>query len=175
MPAMITQRPAPDEYAPYYAGYVAAVPDGDLLALLAAEETMSALSGLSDDRARHRYEAGKWSVKEVVGHVADTERVMAYRALRIGRGDQTPLPGFDQDAFVRGLVWDEIPLPALLDDLHLVRMATLSLLAGFPDDVLGRRGTASGAAVSVRGLCFIIAGHERHHLRILRERYLGAR
>ena len=136
---------------------------------------MSALAGLSDDRARHRYGPGKWSVKEVVGHVADTERVMAYRALRIGRGDQTPLPGFDQDAFVQGALWDDIPLPALLDDLLLVRMATLSLLTSFPEDVLGRRGTASGEPVSVRGLCFIIAGHERHHLRILRERYLGSR
>ena len=175
MPATITQRPTPDEYAQYYAGYVAAVPDGDLVALLASEETIAALSGLPDDRARYRYGPGKWSVKEVVGHVADTERVMAYRALRIGRGDQTPLPGFDQDAFVRGAQWDDIPLAALLDDLHLVRMATLSLLTSFPDDVLARRGTASDASVSVRGLGFIIAGHERHHLRILRERYLASR
>ena len=133
------------------------------------------LGGLSDEMARSRYAPGKWSVKEVVGHVADTERVMSYRALRFGRGDQTPLAGFEQEDFVRGASWDEVPLAVLLDDLTSVRRATLSLFRGFSDDALARQGTANGTPVTVRALAAIITGHERHHLRILRERDLNAR
>ena len=173
MPPTISHRPKADEYAPYYAGYVTSVPDGDLLALLEREETRPTLDGLADAAARHRYEPGKWSVKEVVGHMADTERIMAYRALRIGRGDATPLPGFEQDNYVRAMAWDEIPLASLLDDFGHVRRATVSLLRGFPTEALTRRGTASGFPVTVLALAAIIAGHEQHHLRILRERYLA--
>lgn len=172
MPPTLTDRPSSDEYAAFYAGYIAAVPDGDVLSLLGADDSRSLLSGLSDTAARRRYATGKWSVKEVVGHLTDTERVMAYRALRFGRGDQTPLNGFEQDDFVRGAAWDDIPLAVLLDDFADVRRATLSLFRGFASEALTRRGTANGASVSVRALACIIAGHERHHLRILRERYL---
>jgi hypothetical protein len=149
------------------------VPEGDLLSLLEREESRALLGGLSDEAARRRYAPGKWSVKEVVGHVADTERVMSYRALRFGRGDQTPLAGFEQEDFVRGASWDEIPLAALLDDLTNVRRATLSLFRGFSEAALGRQGTANGTPVTVRALAAIITGHERHHLRIVRERYLA--
>ena len=173
MPATIHARPEPGEYSPYYAGYVSSVPDGDLIAILEREETRALLGGLSDEGARKRYAAGKWSVKEVIGHIADTERVMAYRALRFGRGDPTPLPGFEQEDFVRGAAWDEMPLRSLLDDLGLVRRATVSLFRGFSEKALSRQGTASNAPVTVRALAAIIAGHERHHLRILRERYLA--
>ena len=174
MPDVLMDRPSGNEYAPFYAGYIAAVPDGDLMALLEDEETRALLSGLSDADARRRYAPDKWSVKEVVGHIADTERVMAYRALRFGRGDPTPVPGFDQEVFVRGASWDDRSLESLLDDLSGVRQATLSLLRGFAVDAMTRTGMASGAPVSVRALACIIAGHERHHLRILRERYLSA-
>ena len=173
MPARIPDRPAAGEYAPFYAGYIAAIPDGDLLTLLEREESRALLGGLSDEAARRRYAPGKWSVKEVVGHVADTERVMSYRALRFGRGDPTPLAGFEQEDFVRGASWDDIPLTTLLDDLTSVRRATLSLFRGFSDEALARQGTANGTPVTVRALAAIITGHERHHLRILRERYLS--
>src|SRR5687767_3538747 len=152
MPARILDRPAAGEYAPSHAGYVASVPEGDLLALLEREESRALLGSLSDEAARRRYAPGKWSVKEVVGHVADTERVMSYRALRFGRGDRTPLAGFEQEDFVRGASWDEIPLAALLDDLTNVRRATLSLFRGFSDEALARQGTANGTPVTVRAL-----------------------
>lgn len=173
MPAFIHDRPEPGEYSPFYAGYVSSVPAGDLIAILERAESRALLGGLSDEAARKRYAPGKWSVKEVVGHIADTERVMAYRALRFGRGDPTPLAGFEQEDFVRGASWDDIPLAALLDDLELVRGATVSLLRGFSGTALARQGTASNSPVTVRALAAIIAGHERHHLRILRERYLA--
>jgi hypothetical protein len=173
MPALILARPQPSEYSPFYAGYVSSVPDGDLIAILERDETRALLGGLSDEVARQRYAPGKWSVKEVVGHIADTERVMSYRALRFGRGDPTPLAGFEQEDFVRGASWDEIPLATLLDDLAAVRRATLSLFRGFSEAALARQGTANATPVTVRALAAIIAGHERHHLRIVRERYLA--
>ena len=174
MPAQILDRPAPGEYGAYYGGYIASVPDGDLLALLEREETRALLGGITDEAARRRYARGKWSIKEVVGHIADTERVMSYRALRFGRGDPTPLPGFEQEDFVRGSASDGIPLATLLDDLSAVRRATLSLFRGFSEEALARQGTASGMPFTVRALATVITGHERHHMRILRERYLAA-
>ncbi len=172
MPAQILDRPVAGEYASFYAGYVSSVPDGDLLALLERDETRRLLGSVTDAVARHRYAPGKWSIKEVVGHIADTERVMSYRALRFGRGDQTPLAGFEQEDFVRGAAWDDVPLAVLLDDLSAVRHATVSLFRGFSDEALARQGTANGTPVTVRALAAIITGHERHHLRIVRERYL---
>lgn len=172
MPIQLLDRPLSGEYAPFYAGYIASVPPGDLMTLLATEETRATVGTLSDAEARHRYAPGKWSVKEVVGHIADTERIMSYRALRIGRGDETPLPGFEQEDYVRHTVWDDLPLATLLDDLGHVRRATLSLFRAFTPEAMLRHGTASGMPVSVRGLAGIIVGHERHHLRIIRERYL---
>ena len=168
---------ADDEHAPYYGRYVGraqeAVGDGDAVAHLAAqgERTAALLRGVSPERAGFRYEPGKWSVREVVGHVADTERIMAYRVLRIGRGDDTPLPGFDQDVFMAASGFDARTLPDLADELAAVRRATLALVSHLDDAALARRGTASGNPVSVRALVAIIAGHELHHLAILEERY----
>ncbi len=173
-----------DEYAPFYAGYVghaiAAVTgtagaQDDALAHLAAqgERTAALLAGISEARAGFRYAPGKWSLREIVGHLADTERVMAYRALRIGRGDPTPLAAFDQDAYVAAAGFDTRTLADLAGELAAVRRATVALFSHFDAAALARRGTASGKAVSVRALAGIIAGHELHHLAILRERYLG--
>ena len=172
-------RPGADEYAPYYGKYIDLVPEasgeGALAELLERqiEETRSALGGLPDARALHRYAAGKWSIKEVVGHVTDAERVFAYRALWIARADPTPLAGFDENAFVPPGRFDARTLSDLLGELAAVRRATVALLRGLPADAVARRGTASGKPVSVRALAYIIAGHERHHLRILKERYLA--
>lgn len=167
-------RPARDEYAPFYHTYVGAVPDGDLLAMLdeSLEETLGLLGGIGEAGGGHRYAEGKWSVREVVGHIADTERVMTYRALRIARGDRTPLPGFDENAFVAGAGFDRRTLAGLSDELAAVRAATLHLFRHLDDEALARRGTASGSEVTVRALAWIVAGHEMHHRRILRERYL---
>ncbi len=168
-----TERPGRDEYGDYVSGYVGSVPDGDILETLEreGEGAIALLRSIGSDAAGRAYAPGKWSIREVVAHVADTERVFSYRALRFGRADPTPLASFDQElwlphahATTRG--WTD-----LVDDLRVVRAATLHLFRSFePEDWL-RRGTASGIEVTVRALAWIAAGHELHHRRILRERY----
>jgi hypothetical protein len=166
--------PAADEYGAPYAGYVARVPAGsDVLELLArqGEESRARLGAVPEARGGYRYASGKWSVKEVVVHLADVERIMAYRALRVARGDATPLPGFDESAYAPLSGADAQPLAALLDEWGDVRRATLSLFHHLPTEAWSRRGTASGFPVTARALAWIIAGHERHHLATLAERY----
>jgi len=167
-------RPAADEHSPYYGAYVALVPDGDVVATLAGqvEATLAAVRPLTEEQARFRYAAGKWSVKEVVGHLTDAERVFTYRALWFGRGAGDPLPSFDEDAWVPPAEFDAVPLDELLDGFASVRSATVALLSQFPRDAWRRRGIASGKPITVRALAWITAGHERHHLRVLQERYL---
>jgi hypothetical protein len=171
----LARRPEPGEHVPFYAGYVALVPDGDVLATLRAQagETVSLLRGLPSDRAGHRYAPGKWSLGQVVGHVADAERVFAYRALAFARGDASELPGFDENAYAEASPAVDRPLAEVLGDLAAVRGATLSLFGALPGAAWARRGVANGNPVTVRALAWIIAGHERHHVRVLRERYLG--
>lgn len=166
--------PAPDEYAPAYAGYVARVPAGaGLLQVLAQqlESTVARLGAVPEQRGAYRYAPEKWSVKEVVLHLTDAERIFAYRALRIARGDTTPLAGFDENAYAPESGADTQPLAALVGGWADVRRATLSLFRQLPPGVWARRGVASGAGVSVRALGWIIAGHERHHLEVLGTRY----
>ena len=167
-------RPDASEYAPNYETYVSRVPDGNLLMILEDQrlETQELLGGIPDGRALHRYAPGKWSIKEVVGHVTDAERVFCYRALRFARADQTPLPGFDEKTYTPAGRFDARALPDLADELDAVRHATIALFRGFDAEALQRRGPANNKQVSVRALAYIIAGHERHHLGILRERYL---
>lgn len=172
--ALLGERPSAAEFAPYYAKYVAAVPDGDVLDTLSWQlnDTLAFLRGLPAPQHGHRYAEGKWSVKEVVGHMADAERIFAYRMLRIARGDETPLPGFDQEPYVRTANFDARPLVALASEFESVRRATLTLLRSLDPEALLRQGTASGFKVTVRALAFIIAGHERHHVEILQTRYV---
>lgn len=174
MSATAPARPATDEYASYYEKYVSLVPEADIVQTLErqAEETLTLLRSIDEERAASRYDAGKWSVKQVVGHITDGERVFAYRALRFARGDQTPLPGFDQDDFMRDANFDARTLASLTEEYESVRAATLSLLRSLDASAWQRRGTASDNPVSVRALAHIIAGHELHHVNILRERYL---
>ncbi len=169
----LAQRPDPSEYAPFYSGYVASVSDGDIVATLEREgrAIVDRLRGLSAGAADHAYGPGKWTVREVVAHVADAERVFAYRALRFGRGDATPLPGFDQEIYVPASHAATRALESLVDDLESVRAATLSLFRSFEPEDWFRGGEASGARVTVRALAWILAGHELHHRRVLRERY----
>jgi len=168
-------RPDPTEYAPFYRTYVAQVPEGDLLRILEEQGrgTQRLLAGLSETQALHRYAPGKWSVKEVVGHLMDSERVFAYRALRFARADATALPGFDEQAWVPAGHFDARSLPALAAELDQVRRGTLALFRSFDPATLARRGTANSYEISVRALAYVIAGHERHHVGILRERYWG--
>ena len=174
MTTMAIPRPEQAEYAAYYGKYVALVPDGDLIDTLARQidDTAHLLGAVGERDAGFRYAPGKWSIKEVIGHLADAERVFAYRALRFARGDATPLPGFDENAFVASARFDERTLGELVAELRAVRAATVALFAGLAPDELARGGVASGNAMSVRAIAYIIAGHERHHGAILRERYL---
>ncbi|MGH9942237.1 MAG: DinB family protein [Pyrinomonadaceae bacterium] len=167
-------RPEPGEYAPYYERYVSLVPETDLLPTLERQlaETLAVLRGVTEEQASSRYAPGKWSVKELLGHMSDTERIFAYRALRFARGDRTPLPGFEQDDYVRGGHFDSGAWAELVNEFEAVRRATLCLLRPLDEAAWSRRGVASEHEISVRALGYIIAGHERHHREILRARYL---
>ena len=167
-------RPALNEYASYYGGYVNIVPDGDIMARLTQQmpATLTLWRGLSPEQGDWRYAPEKWSVKELCGHIIDGERVFAYRALRFARGDQTPLPGFEQDDFIAHANFAARSLNDLADEYEAVRRATIALLGSFDDAAWQRSGVASDNAMSVRAIAYVIAGHELHHLKILRERYL---
>lgn len=168
-------RPAAGEYAPGHAAYVAAVPDGDVLSLLKKQngETVRLLARIGEKKSRYRYAPGKWSIREVIGHLIDAERVFTYRALTFARADHNPLPGFDENMWASSSNADSRTLKSLLDELKAVRSATLGLFSGFTEEQLARTGIASGHQVSVRGLLYVTTGHERHHTKILRDRYLG--
>jgi hypothetical protein len=168
-------RPDATEYGPAYGAYVGRVPEGDLLALLEQQrhETQDLLASVPEGKALYRYAPGKWSIKEVAGHLMDSERVFAYRALRFARGDQTPLSGFDEKHYAAAGTFDARPLRDLAAELDSVRGATIALFRSLDAAALVRRGTANDREVSVRALAYIIAGHERHHVAILRERYLA--
>jgi uncharacterized damage-inducible protein DinB len=168
-------RPTPGEYAAFYAGYVDLVPDGDVLETLeqGRKDTTQVLGGLSEAKAAHRYAPGKWSIKGVLGHVVDAERVFTYRALWFARGGQDPLPGWDENAWAAESNFDAQTLKDLLHHYDAVRDATLALVRALPEATWTRTGTANNKPVSVRGLIWVTAGHERHHLKILKERYLA--
>jgi hypothetical protein len=174
MSAAASNFPEATEYAPYYGKYVRLVPEGDILTTMAEQmdSTARELRAIDEERAAHRYASDKWSIKELVGHIIDTERIFAYRALRFARGDQTELPGFEQDDYIRHASFDACSFDELVREFELVRGANLLMLKHLDEAAWQRRGIASNAEVSVRALAFIIAGHELHHLKILRTRYL---
>ena len=169
-------KPGVNEYAPYYGRYIELIPEGGVLETLDRQHdtTMSLLRGISDERGLHRYAPGKWSIKEVVGHVVDFERIFSYRALRFARADQTPLPGAEQDDYVKAADFDRRRMMELASEFHHLRQATLLLFRSLDEEALSRRGTASGVEISVRALAYLIAGHERHHTEILKTKYLGS-
>jgi hypothetical protein len=172
MVSIVIGHPEPAEYAAFYAGYVQRVMEEPLAALESqGRKTQALLAGLTDAQAGHRYADGKWTVRDVAGHLADVERVMTYRALRIARDDATPLPGFDENTYVAAAGADRRPIGELAGDLAVVRNATLALFRGLDAAAWRRRGVANGNPVSVRALAHIIVGHERHHCEILSTRY----
>ena len=182
-PAVITSaaftiaRPEPGEFAPYHERYISLVAGNDILGTLDAQrrQTLLLLSGRDDRDGEYRYAPGKWSAKEVLGHVCDTERVFAYRALRIARGDQTPLAGFEQDDYVKNSPFAKAPMEEIIEDYIAVRRASITLFRNLDEAAWVRRGVANNNEVSVRALAYIIAGHELHHRRILEEKYFVAR
>ena len=174
MTTSLRARPDSSEYASFYHRYVTGVPEGDVVDVLreGGRELVSAVAAVPEERGGFRYAEGKWSIREVVGHMIDAERIFSYRALRIARGDTTPLAGFEENDYVRHAGSDGRTIASLLEELRVVRESSVLLFQSLPDDAWVRRGTASGAEVSVRAIACIVAGHAAHHLRILRERYL---
>ena len=174
MPGAMWKRPGPRECAAYYQDVIRLVPDGNLpgIAALEMETLRELLAGVSDEAASRGYAPGKWSIKQVVGHIADVERIMAVRALRFARGDRSPLPGMEQEPYAAMARHGRRSLPSLLDELESVRGATVSLMRSFEEADLERTGEASGFECTVRAICFHTVGHAIHHRRGIRDRYL---
>lgn len=168
-----TVRPATSEHAEYYVKYIEQVPDGDIVRFLERQrgEAVAAFRAVSEDRSLSRYAPDKWSIREVLGHVNDCERLFVFRAMWIGRGLEGALPSFDQDIAVSGAASDARSWKSHIDEFSGLRGATVAFFHGLPDDAWSRRGMASGYEVTVRALAWITAGHAAHHLKILAERY----
>jgi hypothetical protein len=173
MPKTRIGRPAPTEHNPYYTRYINLVPEGDLMAQLerTGRETAKLLRGVSPKKSQFRYAPDKWSVREVLGHLIDAERVFTYRALTFARADATALPAFDENAWAKSSNAGDRPLGDIVNEFEAVRGATVTMFRGFTEEQFTRSGTANNSPISVRALAYIIAGHERHHVKILRERY----
>ena len=166
------ERPGPGEYAEFYAGYIASLPSGNILEILEGQkDQLRYLANIAADRETFRYAPGKWSLREVVGHLIDAERVFSYRALRFSRGDDTPLPGFDENFYVANADFDSRTLQSLIEELTLLRSANVLLFRSLTPEDLARIGVANTHPVTVRALAFILAGHLQHHFNVLRERY----
>src|SRR5215475_3088866 len=167
-------KPDSTEHAPYYEKYISLVPEGEIVATLdrQIEGTLSLIRGLSAAQGDLRYAPGKWSVKEVIGHLIDTERIFAYRALRFARNDATPLPGFDENGFVDNAGFGSRSLSDLADEFEYTRKSNIYLFKSLDGDASLRRGASNNNELSVRAIAYIIAGHELHHAEILRSRYL---
>ena len=172
--ATASLRPQPGEYDPYYEKYLSLIQGNDILAALDEQrrQMVLLLSGRTEADGDLRYAPQKWSLKEVLGHINDTERIMSYRALRISRGDATPIEGFEQDGYVRNGPFGRRSLADLIEDCIAVRRATVSLFRNLDEAAWTRRGVANKNEVTVRALAYITAGHELHHRRIIEEKYL---
>ena len=178
MTVIAVSRPEADEFAPFYASYIASVPpieDATALLTVQSDRLVRQLAALSDEQAEFRYAEGKWSIKELLGHMSDAERIFAYRLLRIGRGDETPLAGFEENDYVPAGTFDRRPLADLLEEWIAARSSTVALVRGLPSDAWTRRGSANGRPVSARALLYVMLGHIDHHQRMLEERYRIAR
>ena len=174
MATLTATRPEPTEHVPYYARYIALVPESDAIPALENQlaDALALLRSLPESKGDHRYGPDKWTIKEVVGHVIDAERVFAYRAMRFARQDSTELPGFDENHYVPAAESGRRALADLSTEWELVRRSNVLMFRGLPPGAWLRRGLANQSPISVRALAFIIAGHGRHHMGILRERYL---
>ena len=167
-------RPNTDEYAPYYHAYICKVNTDDLIGALEAgqNEFIQLLQGISADKLDYRYQEGKWSIKEVLIHQMDVERIFTCRALRFSRNDRTSLPGFDEDQYVPEANAAERSLDSLIDEYTALRRSTIQFFKNISPEMSLRTGIANGKEISVRALGFIIPGHELHHMQVIKERYL---
>ena len=170
-----TGRPSSPEYAPYFSRYIDLVGGEDIIFALSGQidRTIPTLRAVSEEASMKRYAPGKWILKEVLGHMIDTERIFAYRALRIARNDKTELPSYDQDAFVAGANFDQRPWSDLHAEFELLRKVNILMFRGFDKHAWELRGRASGGDLSARAAAFIIAGHELAHMQMIREKYIG--
>ena len=169
----MSTRPAATEIPPVYQGYVNLVPEDDIQKAIAdqAKKTAAILRGITEEKAAFRYAQGKWSVKGVVGHFVDAERIFCYRALAIARGEAKSLPGFDENKYAEAGDFDRRSIRDLADDYDAARRSTIAMFRGMPDAAWARRGVANEVPINVLGLAYIILGHERHHLKVLHDRY----
>jgi hypothetical protein len=169
---MTITRPQPSEFAQFYAGYIGKVPDSGPVGQLTDQiGELEKLRSLAEDKGNYAYADGKWTVKEVIGHLADAERVFSYRLTRIARGDQTPLAGFDENAWAKTAPHGRRKMSSVVDEMIAIRRSTLALIDSLDDSTIGNSGVANNNPVSARAICWILAGHTRHHLDILAERY----
>ena len=168
------ERPNNNEYAAYFETYVSLVPESDIVSAMRnqADELREIFSQISDDKGLYRYAEGKWTIKELLGHLIDGERVFAYRALRFARADKTPLPGFDQDPYVENANFNNVKLSDLLEEMLSLRNANTLFFNNLSDEAWTRTGISSDHEISVRAIAFIIVGHIRHHVKVLKEKYL---
>lgn len=167
-------RPERNEYAEYYHKYVEKVPQGNIVDILDDQlnSIVNFFSHITEEKSKHRYAPGKWSIKEVLGHIMDAERVFAYRALRFSRGDEKPLLSFEENQYIAGSTYDSTPLQLLVEEFSYIRKANIHMFKNFSDEMWMKKGIASNNPVTVRGLAYIIAGHTQHHINIIEERYL---
>lgn len=170
----MVQKPRETEYAEFYRGYVALVEDSLITEVLARQlgETVARLRDIPSEMTSYRYAEGKWNIAEVLGHMIDTERVMAFRALSFARGDTSEIIGMDQEQYAMNAGYGECDFSGLIDEFEMVRRSNILFFEHLTEESWDRKGIASGHPVTVRALAYILAGHERHHMNILRERYL---
>jgi len=168
--------PKPDEYAEFYSGYMKNIPHDNIIKVLeeGRDYLQSLIKSIPEEKGNYAYDQGKWSIKEVLGHMADVERIMAYRAMCIARGEQQSLPGFEQDDYVNTADFNKRSLSSLSEELLSLRNADITLFKSFDDVTMMKKGLANNYTNTVRAFMFIIAGHELHHIKILNERYLGS-
>ncbi len=167
-------RPNKTEYAAYYETYVSLVQESDIVSAMRnqADELREIFSQMSDEKGLYRYAEGKWTIKELLGHLIDGERVFAYRALRFARADKTELPGFDQDPYIENANFNDVKLSDLLEEMLSLRNANILFFNNLSNEAWSRTGVASDNEISVRAIAFIMVGHIRHHVKILKEKYL---
>ncbi|WEK55897.1 MAG: DinB family protein [Candidatus Cohnella colombiensis] len=168
-------RPSIEEYPVFFDKYVQKVSDGEIEEVLNEQlsDALALLSGVDDARGNYRYGPDKWTLKEVIGHINDCERIMSYRLLRIARGDKTPMQSFDENQYVNAAIFNQLSLTQLIEEFTLIRKATIALIRGITDEAYSRTGTVSDHPMSARALAYVVAGHEKHHMLIIKERYLA--
>jgi hypothetical protein len=171
-----TGRPEENEFAPHYKGYISQVLEDDAVVALEAElnESLAFFRAIDEQASKRAYAEGKWTIRQVLGHIVDTERVMSYRAMRFARNDKTELPGFEQDDFIRGASFNDISMGDMLREFEYLRRANILMFRNLSPEAWERRGVASGREITVRALAYIVAGHEKHHRKVVRERYLNS-